>query len=324
MEENMNLTRESNENELKTINQQLDIQLNEKQEKIQELEILIDTISTKFADSIFQFVDVLSAIVTFQEKYYETSHSRFVSKYSARLAKELDFGEEAILNCQVAGLLHDIGKVGFKDSIMIKFPQEFSEKERIYYNTHCELGRDILKRFSEFALISEIVYQHHEYIDGSGFPQGLRDKQIHPEAKIISIVNTFHNLVYKIRKEVDPRTFSLVAQTTLPPSKADIGGTRFLSAIKFLHERAGVYFEKRFVEAFIQIMEEERKMMGQKVISRVPVHKLQSGMIIYQNYYTPSGLLIASSGDVIDEDSKRALIRFAEFGVLPSNILVLK
>lgn len=147
MEENKSFKKEFEENDLTAVNQQLNIQLKEKQEKIQELETLIDTISTKFADSIFQFVNVLSAIVTFQEKYYETSHSRFVSKYSARLAKELDLGEEAILNCQLAGLLHDIGKVGFKDSIMIKFPQEFTEKERIYYNTHCELGRDILKRF---------------------------------------------------------------------------------------------------------------------------------------------------------------------------------
>jgi hypothetical protein len=117
---------------------------------------------------------------------------------------------------------------------------------------------------------------------------------------------------------------AMVTQTTLPPSKADIGGGRFLSALKVLHDRAGTHFEKKYVEAFIQIMEEERKLLGQKIITRVPVHKLEPGMVIYQNYYTPSGLLIASSGDVIDEDSKRALIRFVEFGVLPANILVLK
>ncbi|MCX7908285.1 MAG: HD domain-containing protein [Ignavibacteria bacterium] len=306
------------------LNKQLNFQLKEKLERIDELETLLDTISTKFANSIFQFVEILSAIVTFQEKFYESSHSRFVSKYSMLLAKELGLSEEAVLNCQIAGLLHDIGKVGFKDSILIKFPQELNEKERIYYNTHCELGRDILKKFSEFNIIADIVYQHHENLDGSGFPQGLRDKQIHPEAKIIAIVNTFHNLVYKVRKESDPRTMAYVTQTTLPPSKADIGGNRFLSAIKYLHERAGLHFEKKYVEVFVQLMEEERRLLGQKIISRVPVHKLEPGMVIYQNYYTPSGLLIASSGDVIDEDSKRALIRFAEYGVLPANILVLK
>lgn len=321
MEQKNSLT---NEDELIEITQKMSLQLKEKQEKIQELEILLDSLSTKFANSIFQFIEILSSIVTFQEKFYESSHSRFVSKYSKLLAIELKLSEEEVLNCQIAGLLHDIGKVGFKDSILIKFQQELNEKERNYYITHCELGRDILKKFSEFNIIAEIVYQHHENIDGSGFPQGLRDKQIHPEAKIISIVNTFHNLVYKVRKETDPRTVALVTQTTLPPSKADFGGNRFLSAIKYLQDRAGIVFEKKFVDAFVKIMEEERKNLGQKIITRVPVQKLEPGMVIYQSYYTPSGLLIASSGDVIDENSKKALIRFAEYGVLPSNILVLK
>ncbi|MEJ5286222.1 MAG: hypothetical protein CH6_2367 [Candidatus Kapaibacterium sp.] len=310
--------------DLVEITQNLNLQLKEKQEKIQELEELIDSLSTKFANSIFQFIDILSAIVSFQEKFYENSHSRFVSKYSVKLAKALKMSDEEVFNVQVAGLLHDIGKVGFKDNIMIKFVHELSEKERVYYNTHCELGRDILKKFPEFNLIAEIVYQHHENIDGSGFPQGLRDKQIHPEAQVIAIVNTFHNLVYKVRNESDPRTLAFVNQTTLPPSKVDIGGNRYLSAIKFLQEKSGIYFEKRFVEVFIQIMEEERLSLGQKIITRVPVNKLEPGMIIYQNYYTPSGLLVATSGDVIDEDSKRALIRLAEFGAIPPNILVLK
>ncbi|MGB9770969.1 MAG: HD-GYP domain-containing protein [Candidatus Kapaibacteriota bacterium] len=306
------------------INQKLNLQLKEKQEKIQQLEEILDAVSTKFANSIFQFVDILAAIVSFQEKFYENSHSRFVSRYSVKLAKALRMGDDEILNVQIAGLLHDIGKVGFKDNIMIKFPHEMSEKERSYYNTHCELGKEILKKFQEFNLIADIIFQHHENIDGSGFPQGLKDKQIHPEAQIIAIVNTFHNLVYKVRKESDPRTMALVAQTTLPPSKVDIGGNRYLSAIKSLHERSGLHFNKKFVEVFINLMEEERASYGQKVVSRVPVTKLETGMVIYQNYYTRSGLLVASSGDVIDEDSRRALIRLAEFGAIPANILVLK
>ncbi len=313
-----------NKDELIEINQQLNLQLKEKQEKIIELETILDTISTKFANSIYQFVDLLSSIVTFQEKYYESSHSRFVSKYSMRVAKELGLGEESVLNCQIAGLLHDIGKVGLKDSILIKFPAELNEKERAYYSSHCELGRDLLKKLPEFSIIAEIVYQHHENLDGSGFPQGLRDKQIHPEAQIVAIVNTFHNLVYKVRKESDPRNMAYVTQTTLPPNRTDLGGTRFLSSIKYLLDRAGLHYEKKFVEVFVKLIEEERRDLGQKIISRVPVQKLKPGMIIYQNYYTPSGLLIASSGDVVDEDSIRALIRFAEFGSLPSNVLVLK
>ncbi len=301
----------------------LALQLKEKQERIQELEVIVDSLSTRMAGNIFQFVELLGAIVVFQEKYYEGSHSRFVSKKAGDVARALKMGSEDVWQIETAGLLHDIGKVGFKESIMAKFPQELTERERIYYETHCELGRDILKKFSEFSIIAEIVYQHHEYLDGSGFPKGLRGKQIHPGAQIIAICDTFHNLVYKVKKETDPRYQQLNQQTSLPPTKIDIGN-RFVSAISYIHQRAGLLFEKQFVEVFIEEMEEERKALGQKIIVRVPVHKLEPGMVIYQNYYTRSGLLVAAAGEVIDEDVKRTLIRLADFGAVPANILVLK
>ncbi len=89
--------------DLVEITQNLNLQLKEKQEKIQELEELIDSLSTKFANSIFQFIDILSAIVSFQEKFYENSHSRFVSKYSVKLAKALKMSDEEVFNVQSCG-----------------------------------------------------------------------------------------------------------------------------------------------------------------------------------------------------------------------------
>ncbi|MGQ9818507.1 MAG: HD-GYP domain-containing protein [Candidatus Kapaibacteriales bacterium] len=304
--------------------QQLSDTLEERQKRIDELDALVDNLSTKLASSIFEFTDLLGGIVGFLEKFYEGSHSRFVSKKSGELARYLKFKDEEIWQIEVAGLLHDIGKIGFKDAILAKFPQEMSERETIYYQAHCELGRDLLKKFSEFSIIAEIVYQHHEHIDGTGFPQHLKGKQIHPGAQIIAIVNNFHNLTYKIKKEKDPRMVNFVSQTSLPQSKVEIVSNRFLSALNYLHQRAGILFEKQFVNAFIEIMEKERKALGQKILTRVPVHRLEPEMVIFQNYYAPSGLLVAAKGEVITEDSRRALIRLAEFGAIPANILVLK
>lgn len=304
--------------------QQLNTTLEERQKRIDELDALVDNLSTKLATNIYEFVDLLAGIVAFQEKFYEGSHSHFVSIKSSEVARYLKFTDEEVWHIRVAGLLHDIGKIGFKDSILAKFPQEMNERETMYYQTHCELGRDLLKKFSEFSIVAELVYQHHEYIDGSGFPQHLKGKQIHPGAQIISIANTFHNLVYKIKKEVDPRMVAFASQTTLPQGKVEIASNRFLSALNYLHQRAGILFEKQFVNAFIEIMEKERKSLGQKILARVPVHRLEPDMVIFQNYYAPSGLLVAAKGDVITEESRRAIIRLAEFGVIPSNILVLK
>lgn len=302
----------------------LNLQLKEQEEKIEELEFILDNVSTRFASSINQFVELLGSIVAFQEKFYENPHSRFVSSKAGAVARALSMSEEEVWQIETAGLLHDIGKIGLKDSVMAKFLPEMTEKETIYYRSHCELGRDLLKKFDEFAIVSEFVYQHHEFLDGSGFPQGLRGKQIHPGAQIVAICNTFHNLVYKVKKENDPRAVSFAVQTNIALNKAGTASSRFLSAISQLHQRAGVHFEKKFVEVFIEIIEEERKARGDKVVARVPVLKLAPGMIIYQNYYSPAGLLIAASGDVITEESKKILIRLAEFGTIPSNIIVLK
>ncbi|MCX7879146.1 MAG: HD domain-containing protein [Ignavibacteria bacterium] len=313
-----------NNNEFNIDIKELNLELKEKQEKIEELQAILDNITTKYANSIYEFISILSSIVAFQEKYYEGSHSRYVSKKAGAVAKALKMSKEDVWITEVAGLLHDIGKVGFKDAILAKFPQELNERETLYYQTHCELGRDILKKFSEFSFIAEIVYQHHELLDGSGFPEGLRGNQIHPSAQIIGIVNYFHNQIYKVRKEVDPRTVNLTAQTTLPPKKVEVGGSNYLTAVASLLQRSGLHYSREFVETFLEIIEEERKSLGQKIIVRVPVQKLEPGMIIYQNYFTKSGLLVAASGDVIDIEAKRALIRLAEFGAIPSNILVLK
>lgn len=327
-EENKEVTREEFTKEqieiLRAEIKQLNSSLEERQRKINELDEIVDNLSTKLATNIYEFVDLLGGIVAFQEKFYAGSHSRFVSIKSTALAQYLEFSEEEVWQIQVAGLLHDIGKIGFKDSILSKFPQEMSEREMMYYQTHCELGRDLLKKFSEFSIISEIVYQHHENIDGSGFPQHLKGKQIHPGSQIIAIVNTFHNLTYKIKKETDPRSISISTQTTLPPSKVEIISNRFISALNYLHQRAGLLFEKQFVNAFIEIMEQDRKALGQKILARVPVHRLEPNMVIFQNYYAPSGLLVAAKGEVITEESRRALIRLADFGAIPVNILVLK
>ncbi len=302
----------------------LNLQLKEKQEKIEKLELILDDVSTRFANSIHQFVELLGSIVAFQEKFYENSHSRFVSSKAGAIARALKMSADEIWQIETAGLLHDIGMIGLKDSIMAKFPLEMTEKETTYYQYHCELGRDLLRKFDEFAIVSEIVYQHHEFLDGSGFPRGLKGKQIHPGAQIIAICNTFHNLVYKVKKENDPRASSFTIQSKLPPTTVEITSSRFLAAISQLHQRAGLHFEKKFVEVLIEIIEKERKARGEKVITRVPIQKLAAGMIIYQNYYSPSGLLVAASGDIITDDSKKALIRMAEFGTIPPNILVLK
>jgi HD-GYP domain-containing protein (c-di-GMP phosphodiesterase class II) len=98
-------------------------------DNIKELEQTIDELGDMLAKNFFQTTQVLASMLSFTERYYEGSHSRFVAEKSAYLARELAFNEEDVMEVRIAGLLHDIGKVGFSDSTLYKYPSEMTPSE---------------------------------------------------------------------------------------------------------------------------------------------------------------------------------------------------
>jgi len=98
----------------------------------------------------------------------------------------------------------------------------------------------------------------------------------------------------------------------------------YVSTMNYLHQKKGILYEKRVVDVFTELIELERKNLGSKTIMRVPINMLEGGMVFARDYYTSYGLLIASSGESVNEDMKRALIRFAEADQIPMKVLVIK
>lgn len=289
-------------------------------ERIEELERLVGRLSNDMAENFFQTLQVLSTIVGFSERFYDGSHAKYVSEKSAELARILGLSREDVFQVKVAGLLHDIGKIGFYDSALYKYPNEMRPNEFQQYALHPEIGVQILKSHHGFDNVVEIVYQHHEKLDGSGFPQGLRGNQIHPGAAIIAVVDYYHNAVYKTKRDREdvPQDKILNTQSIL-----DNTSERYSSAMSFLQLKKGILFDRKVVESFIAIAEMDRKQISGKVVQRLPVNLIRPGMVFVENYYTSFGLLIASRGDKVTKEMLSALIRFAENGEIPHKILVL-
>lgn len=326
MEENNQMELENEENEFtEPIENEKDKEIAELEKKIIELQTIIDEISTEVAESFYQTIQILATILSSQEYFYDNSHSRFVSQKSAEVATRLGMNEDEVFQVSIGGLLHDIGKVGFKDTLRAKFTSEMKDSEYRQYIMHPEIGRQILKKHKGFQSIEEIVFQHHEKIDGSGFPMHLQGKEIHPGAAIVAVVNTYHNAFYKRQKEkiITPNLTAPV-QITNPHSYLESTQGRFSSAMNYLHQKKGVLFDTKVVEVFTEIIERDRKLLGQKTLMRLPISKLEKGMIIAEDYYTSFGLLIASRGEEITEDVKNLLLKLAETGELPYKILVMK
>lgn len=283
----------------------------------------VEQLATQLASSIFQTIQVLGSLVRANEKNYNGSHSQFVSEKSAEVAANLGMSPGQVFEIKTAALLHDIGKIGFPDTLLTRHPQELSSYDFQYYANHCEDGRRILSMHEGLADIAEIVYQHHEKYDGSGFPRKLRRDEIHRGAQIISVVDYYHNSMERVQR--DKTTMSQPAgQITSTTTYLHTTQPRFAQTMNYLNQRSGSTFAPDIVDAFIAIIENDRRSVGEKTIMRLAVNQIKPGMIFASDYYTSYGLLIAARGEPITDIAIGRLISLAELGEIPQKILVMK
>jgi PAS domain S-box-containing protein/putative nucleotidyltransferase with HDIG domain len=119
---------------------------------------------------------------------YTAGHQRRVAGLASAIAKEMGLGEEQVAKIRIAGLLHDIGKVAVPAELLSK-PGKLNETEFDLIKLHPQLGRDILKTMELPWVICPIVLQHHERMDGSGYPRGLKGDEICLEARILAVAD---------------------------------------------------------------------------------------------------------------------------------------
>jgi len=160
-------------------------------------------------------------------------HSERVTKFSLGICDELDLNKEYREMIQVAALLHDYGKIGVPDSLLKK-PRKLTPEEFEVIKTHSEKTRSILEQVhfeGIFSQVPDIAGAHHEKIDGSGYPNGLRGDEIPLGAKIIAVADFFEAITAK-RHYRNP----------MPIEKAS----------RLLLEESGLHFEKQIVDAFFR------------------------------------------------------------------------
>lgn len=282
----------------------------------------IELLSNRLVESFLQTIDVLSTLLGAEERYYTGSHSRFVSEKAEEVARYLHLSESEIFEIKTAALLHDIGKIGLPDFIISKFPTEMSAEEFSLYARHCEFGREVLMRHSNFASIATIVHQHHERFDGSGFPQHLRGEAIHKGALIIGVIDVYHNAMYRQTKDRYQMHGTGGIASTMH-NLLDATQTRYDQVMNHLQRKAGSLYRPDIVEAFVAVMEINRKKLGDKVVKRLAVNQLKPGMTLAENHYTSYGMLVAARDEMLNERMIASLIRFAEMGEVPVKVLVI-
>jgi putative nucleotidyltransferase with HDIG domain len=119
---------------------------------------------------------------------YIAGHQKRVTKLACAIAKKMNLSNQRIKRIRTAGLLHDIGKISIPTEILSK-PGKINEYESKLIESHPQTSYQILKEIELHYRITQAILQHHERIDGSGYPLGLLDKEIILEAKILGVAD---------------------------------------------------------------------------------------------------------------------------------------
>lgn len=192
---------------------------------------LVDEIQENYRSTIYALSSAIEA-----NDAYTKGHCDRVKEYALKLGRKLRLSKSELQILEYAAILHDIGKVGIPSDILHK-PGKLTPEEYEIICKHPTVGVEILKDIPYLNTIRTIIEQHHERVDGRGYPKKLREEEIHPFAQILCITDSFD------------------AMTTERPYRIDKMSN--IEAIEELKRCSGSQFSAKKVNIFIEILQEE-------------------------------------------------------------------
>ncbi len=189
----------------------------------------------KFRRALEGTIHAMSLAIEMRDPY-TAGHQKRVTDLAVAIAKDMDFSADKIDGIRMAGLIHDIGKISVPAEILAK-PGRITEKEFALIKDHPKIGYDILKKIEFPWPVAKIVLQHHERMNGSGYPQGLQGKYILLEARILAVADVVE------------------AIASFRPYRQALGVE---AALKEITEDRETLFDARVVDACLKLFTEKR------------------------------------------------------------------
>ena len=190
---------------------------------------------TKYAETrklFFGTVSALSQAIDAKDGFTR-GHADRVSRIAGAVAREMGLPEKTIEQVELAGLLHDIGKIGVEDQVLMK-PTRLDPNEKELMQRHPIYGASILEPSSALRPLVPMILHHHENFDGTGYPEGLKGEEIPLGARIIIVADAYE------------------AMTSDRVYRKSIGHER---ALEQLNRYKGVQFDPKVVRALEQLLQ---------------------------------------------------------------------
>jgi putative nucleotidyltransferase with HDIG domain len=166
---------------------------------------------------------------------YTANHQRRVAELARAIARGMRLSEWQVMGIHIAGLLHDVGKVAVPTEILTK-PGRINEYEFGIIKNHCQVGYDILKKVDFPWPVATAIFQHHERLDGSGYPEGISGEYLILEAKILGVADVVE------------------AMSSHRPYRPALG---LESALQEISRESGTLYDSEVVEACLRLLKHD-------------------------------------------------------------------
>lgn len=274
------LTHQQNE-ELKALNGSLEAKVAKRTEQLSQA-------NSKLSEAYRSSVEVFSSLLEVRSE--DTSgHGKRVTEISYSIAAKLILEDSVIEQIYFAALLHDIGKLALSDQLMSLGYQHMDRKQQLLYEKHSSIGEAALMGVKYLNEAATYIRQHHEHLDGSGYPDGLIGEDITLGAQIISLASYYDDLVSGV--------------TTGEPMDG-------VAARAALAEKSGIWFKEELLQILFNLLD-DGSLSGTKSADRLlNIEDLEPGMTLSRDVYTPDGPLLLSKGKVLDDDLIEKIMNF--------------
>ena len=194
----------------------------------------LKSLLSRLKSSFHGIVDALAEAVEIKDPQ-TGGHQRRVAQLAVAIAREMGFSLYRLEGIRVAGLLHDIGKIAIPIEILSK-PGGLNHLEGEFIKSHCQVGFDLLKNIDFPWPVLPAILQHHERLDGSGYPAGLTDKDIILEARILGVADVIEAMIC-------PRSYG-------PAQGID-------QALEEIHQKSGILYDPEVVDICLKLFVEK-------------------------------------------------------------------
>jgi PAS domain S-box-containing protein/putative nucleotidyltransferase with HDIG domain len=188
----------------------------------------------RLRQALEETVNALASAVEMRDPY-TAGHQHRVTSLATAIAEEMGLSNEKIEGIRMAGVIHDVGKIRVPAEIL-SWPGQLTEIDFNLIKTHPQVGYDILKRIELPHQVTKIMLQHHERIDGSGYPEGLKGENILIEARILAVADVVE------------------AMASHRPYRAALGMEKALEEIS---KNKGILYDRKVVEACLKLFIEK-------------------------------------------------------------------